>query len=964
MTSDKGKASKKAGDASGQPSTPHEGKVSNEPQRQRSLNGRTTGPTRRSTKGNWTPEEDDILSRAVQTYNGKNWKKIAECFPDRTDVQCLHRWQKVLNPELIKGPWSKEEDDIIVEMVKKYGPKKWSTIAQALPGRIGKQCRERWHNHLNPGINKEAWTQEEEITLIHAHRMYGNKWAELTKFLPGRTDNSIKNHWNSSVKKKIDSYMSAGLLAQVSCLPLIEHPVHFNSSPAMTQQNSEDSGSNAVREVEDSSGCSQSSLAMVSCSQVQNANLSLSSDLQLNVDPSRIETHGSQSSICEEACYTSTEGVASVLSEVHCHVSSSGFDPDKHLQQELGQRMSLQIGIDEAPSNSMFADNHTICSTSDNERSMLQYEIAPDMHISMLTSISGAEEKLHYMSEADFSTPNGLKPELWQDMSFQSLLSAPDTVDVDSFSRLPHQSDAYSSRADTNFVAPPKTSHASDTSSMMVTAYDQDPMISLPQSIICSNDLSDAPDEESREMPVSGSEMVVYMHDSLGDSEQSANPGSSDDGHDASAIIENMPEYGDKQLTDAEEPSLPQSEASPDGKKDKGALFYEPPRFPSMDVPFVSCDLVTSGDLQEFSPLGIRQLMRSTMNVTTPLKLWGSPTHDESPGVLLKSAAKSFVSTPSILKKRSRDLSSPTPDKRIQKKSGTEKDNTIATESLFGTDRSASFPSLEKKLEFSYEGMDFLCETSEMAKDGENARNSHPFDEHAGGEQCSTSNMVSTKDDLPDNFQPSGVLVEHRINAIPDHGANAMDPKMNTNPEALSACKERTWAKSKSTELNAEKSSPCIHMDYEYVNILADTPGVKRGLESPSAWKSPWFIDMQYKGSYFVSPADTTYDALGLMKRINVQSASALADAREVLASGSRCDKRDFDKENKENIDTENGSGTSKSQTKIMAEARVLDFNECATPVRTAGNSVGSSSLSRSLSSPIPSSHNLLKSLR
>uniref|UniRef100_A0ACD5VD53 Uncharacterized protein n=1 Tax=Avena sativa TaxID=4498 RepID=A0ACD5VD53_AVESA len=765
--------------------------------------------------------------------------------------------------------------------------------------------------------------------------------------------------------------MSAGLLAKVSCLPLIEHPAQFNSSPAMTQQNSEGSGCNAVREVEDSSGCSQSSLAMVSCSQGQNTNLSLSCDLQVNVESSNIEAHDSQSSVREEGCYTSTEGAASVFPEVHCHVSSSGFDPDKHLQQDIAQGMNLQMDIDEAPSNSVFADSQAICSTSNHERSMLQYEIAPDMPISMLTSISGAEQKQHYMSEADFSSPNCLKPEIWQDISFQSLLSAPDVVDADSFSRLGHQSDAYSSKAETNFAAPLDPSHASNPSSMMVNAYGQDPMMSLPQSLICSNDLSDAPDEESREIPVSGSEVVIYTHDSFGDSEQSANPDHSDGGHGASPVIERMPEYGDQQLTDAEEPaasiakepSLAQSEAAPDGKQDKGALFYEPPRFPSMDVPFVSCDLVTSGDLQEYSPLGIRQLMRSTMNVTTPLRLWGSPTRDESPGVVLKSAAKSFVCTPSILKKRSRDLSSPTPDKIVQKKIGIEKDDTIVTESLFGTDRSASFQSLEKKLEFSYEIKDYFGETSEMAKDGQNAWNNLPADEHTRGEECSTSNMVNTKDDLPENFQPSGVLVEHnKGNAIPDHGTNSLDQKMNANPEALSACKERTCGDSKSTELTAEKSSPCIHMDYEYVNILADTPGVKRGLESPSAWKSPWFIDMQYKGSYFVSPAETTYDALGLMKRINVQSASALADAREVLASRGRCDDRNSDEENKENVDAENETGTSKPQTKIMAEARVLDFNECATPVRTASNSV-SSGLGRSLSSPIPSSH-LLKSLR
>ncbi len=75
---------------------------------------------------------------------GKNWKKIAEYVKDRTDVQCLHRWQKVLNPELVKGPWTREEDEMVVKLVEKYGAKKWSLIAAQLQGRIGKQCRERY----------------------------------------------------------------------------------------------------------------------------------------------------------------------------------------------------------------------------------------------------------------------------------------------------------------------------------------------------------------------------------------------------------------------------------------------------------------------------------------------------------------------------------------------------------------------------------------------------------------------------------------------------------------------------------------------------------------------------------------------------------------------------------------------------------------------------------------------------
>ncbi|PHT80426.1 Myb-related protein Zm1 [Capsicum annuum] len=105
---------------------------------------------------------------------------------------------------LKRGPWSKEEDDLLINYINKNGHPNWRALPK-LAGllRCGKSCRLRWTNYLKPDIKRGNFTNEEEDTIIKLHQVLGNRWSTIAARLPGRTDNEIKNIWHTRLKKKI-----------------------------------------------------------------------------------------------------------------------------------------------------------------------------------------------------------------------------------------------------------------------------------------------------------------------------------------------------------------------------------------------------------------------------------------------------------------------------------------------------------------------------------------------------------------------------------------------------------------------------------------------------------------------------------------------------------------------------------------------------------------------------------------
>ncbi|KAJ8600966.1 hypothetical protein CTAYLR_006333 [Chrysophaeum taylorii] len=165
--------------------------------------------------GRWTKREDEQLRQTVSRFNesDKDWKVIAKLAfnGSRSDIQCLERWEKVLKLGLVKGPWTPEEDEIVRRAVEGSTGKNggnsdlvnWADVAKLLPGRLTKQVRERWQNHLNPALVKSPWTEEEDYLLVSLQAVLGNRWNEIARAFQGRSENAIKNRWNSKQRRTL-----------------------------------------------------------------------------------------------------------------------------------------------------------------------------------------------------------------------------------------------------------------------------------------------------------------------------------------------------------------------------------------------------------------------------------------------------------------------------------------------------------------------------------------------------------------------------------------------------------------------------------------------------------------------------------------------------------------------------------------------------------------------------------------
>ncbi|KAL1537117.1 Myb-like DNA-binding domain [Salvia divinorum] len=150
---------------------------------------------------------------------------------------------KSIDVEVRKGPWTMEEDLILMNYIANHGEGVWNSLARSAGlKRTGKSCRLRWLNYLRPDVRRGNITPEEQLLIMELHAKWGNRWSKIAKHLPGRTDNEIKNYWRTRIQKHIKHAENSNDQASTShvsssCPP--DHTVESYSPPSFNGNNME-----------------------------------------------------------------------------------------------------------------------------------------------------------------------------------------------------------------------------------------------------------------------------------------------------------------------------------------------------------------------------------------------------------------------------------------------------------------------------------------------------------------------------------------------------------------------------------------------------------------------------------------------------------------------------------------------------------------------------------------------------
>ncbi|OHT12191.1 Myb-like DNA-binding domain containing protein [Tritrichomonas foetus] len=156
--------------------------------------------------------QDEISTHTSNQSNVSQFEP--RCFPINVDLinsilmtEALPTASNAIQIQTVKGAWTQQEDNLLIEAVNRYGPKKWVTIAKSVPSRTSKQCRARWFQKLSPDIKHNPFESWEDEIIIEQQKQIGNHWSKIAKMLPGRSSSAVKNRWYSGLRNSRQNFI-------------------------------------------------------------------------------------------------------------------------------------------------------------------------------------------------------------------------------------------------------------------------------------------------------------------------------------------------------------------------------------------------------------------------------------------------------------------------------------------------------------------------------------------------------------------------------------------------------------------------------------------------------------------------------------------------------------------------------------------------------------------------------------